>query len=232
MSIGCNRKLELFEFQIKLSLSFKIYTIIVFNTYASPSLELLNDDGKQALICGESLTKIIIPIAKAIKTEANIGRLDDEYKELKNSLSRLDNYLEPIATYSNTIEKEDGIVLLLKEFNKQCRHIPQKLGIINKNDPSEKYHGNGNYDPVATCKLLRENILLLGNSHHPTSTIIYIDSALNCLNLMVSYYNNNFIRYLDGDLLTSVNQVTTTLTFLLERLLSYDNFNELTTKIL
>ena len=52
----------------------------------------------------------------------------------KNAVFLLESYMEPIFTYSIINDKDDGIMLLLIEFNKKCRYAgPPKLGRIHLN---------------------------------------------------------------------------------------------------
>lgn len=62
-------------------------------------------------------------MAKCIRSEINLNRMDDSFKEFKAAFARLENYLEPIITYSSSTEQDDGCIVLMREFNRYCRHV-------------------------------------------------------------------------------------------------------------
>lgn len=193
-----------------------------------------HDTGQLSLIWGDALNKTVPAISKILKDERNAGLFKEE-TELKDAIGLLENYMEPIFTYSIISDKDDGIMLLLIEFNKKCRYQgPPKLGkgffgvyclnislgIQQKNASSHKYDPSGLSSIEDEANFLRDDIKYFGSGSYVNSPIIYMESALNILNIMASYYNNILIHYLEKDIFSGISMITNSLCLIIDRFLT------------
>ena len=179
-----------------------------------------HDTGQLSLIWGDALNKTVPVISKILKDERNANLFKEE-PELKDAIGLLENYMEPIFTYSIISDKDDGIMLLLIEFNKKCRYQgPPKLGIQQKNASSHKHDPSGLSSVEDEVNFLRDDIRYFGSGSYVNSPIIYMESALNILNIMASYYNNILIHYLEKDIFSGISMITNSLCLIIDRFLT------------
>ena len=80
--------------------------------------------------------------------------------------------------------KGDGIILLMMEFNDKCRCKPtiKPLMAGQTNKRSDIAHSS-----KSEIEKIHDDLLYFGNFDIPDSPIIYLDSTLNLLNIMVIY---------------------------------------------
>lgn len=140
--------------------------------------------------------------------------------------------MEPVFTYSIINENSHGIMLLLIEFTKKCRYTTPELAAQLKSNQNQKWQADGLPNYESDILNIQENAIYFGNDNYPESPLIYIESALNILNIMASYYNNNLINYLKKDIFGGVTMIASTCCFLIEKFLSNDIMSEHTLKIL
>lgn len=69
-----------------------------------------------------------------------------------------------------------------------------KKDLQQKSTQNQKWEANGLPKHENDLAILRENILYFGNDTYPESPLIYIESALNILNIMVTSYHISLIQ--------------------------------------